>query len=134
MHPQSDPQSWHPPRWHADHGDPAIELDHLRSFAVKLLSAVPTATATLEVPEPGLMDVRVELARGMVAEVYSVPSLEDEGQRRFAIFLCPDTAGESEVYAESAEDASRLFALLSLSPQDGARRGPRLVTEVHRDS
>jgi hypothetical protein len=128
---QSDPQSWHSPQWHPDHGDPAIELEHLRSFAVALLSAVPEATAILEVPEPGLMDVRVGLARGMVAEVYSVPSMEDEGQRRFAIFLCPDTVDESEVYAESVEDASNLFGLLSSGPRNGAHQESRSATDVH---
>jgi hypothetical protein len=101
---------------------------------VKLLSAVPAATATLEVPEPGLMDVRVELARGMVAEVYSVPSLEDEGQRRFAIFLCPDTVAESEVYAESVEDASNLFGLLASGPGNGAHQESGLETNARRSS
>ena len=46
-----------------------------------LLSAAPNATVTLETPEPGLMDVRVDLACGIVAEVYSVPSPEDETHR-----------------------------------------------------
>lgn len=134
MHSQPAPQSWQTPQWHPDHGNPAIELEHLRSFAVRLLSAVPEATATLEVPEPGLMDVRVELSGGMVAEIYSVPSPEDRAQRRFAIFLCPDTAQESELYAESAEDASNLFGLLSSGPRNGAHQEPRLATEVHPHS
>ena len=99
-------EAWHRPDWHPDHGDPGIEMGHLRSFAVKLLSAVPTATLTLETPEPGLLYVRVELASGTVAEVYSVPSPEDATHRRFAIFLCPGTAAESEIYVEAAEDAS----------------------------
>ena len=99
-------EAWHRPEWHPDHGDPEIEMGHLRSFALKLLSAVPSATLTLETPEPGLLDVRVELASGTVAEVYSVPSPKDASHRRFAIFLCPDTAAESEIYAEAAEDAS----------------------------
>jgi hypothetical protein len=98
--------AWHRPDWHPDYGDPEVELGHLRSFALKLLAAVPDATVTLETPEPGLMDVRVELASGTVAEIYSVPSPEDKAHRRFAIFLCPDTATESEIYAEAAEDAS----------------------------
>ncbi len=134
MNSEQHPHSWHAPQWHPDHGDPVIELEHLRSFAMKLVSAVPAATAILEVPEPGLMDVRVELARGMVAEVYSVPSREDEKQRRFAIFLCPDTANESEIYADSAEDASNLFGLLSWPYEDGADRESRPVSEIHRVS
>ena len=134
MKSQQSPQSWHAPQWHLDHGDPVIELEHLRSFALKLVDTVPEATAILEVPEPGLMDVRVELARGLVAEVYSVPSLEDQRQRRFAIFLCPDTENESEIYAESPEDASNLFGLLASSPQNGARTDPRSATELHSHS
>jgi hypothetical protein len=124
---------WRVPDWHPDYGDPQIELGHLRSFALKLMPAVPGAAITLETPEPGLMDVRVELARGTVAEVYSVPSPEDETHRRFAIFLCPDSSSESEVYAETPEDASNLFALLSSSSRNGAANEPRSVTQVHRD-
>jgi hypothetical protein len=115
------PRLWRTPQWHPDHGDPAIELDHLRSFALALLSAVPDATAVLEVPEPGLMDVRVDLPCGMVAEVYSVPSLKEEGSRRLALFLRPESVDEIEVYAESAEDASNLFALISSSLTDARR-------------
>ena len=125
-------QAWHRPDWHPDYGDPEIELGHLRSFALKLLSAVPNATVTLETPEPGLMDMRVELACGTVAEVYSVPSPGDEKHRRFAVFLCPDSATESEIYAESAEDASNLFALLSSSSRNGAASESRSAIEAHR--
>jgi hypothetical protein len=124
---------WRAPDWHPDHGDPAVELGHLRSFALKLLSAVPNATVTLETPEPGLMDVRVELACGTMAEVYSVPSPGDGTHRRFAIFLSPDTASESEIYAETLEDASNLFALLSSSSRNGATSESQSVTEVHHD-
>jgi hypothetical protein len=126
-------QMWHAPDWHPDHGDPRIELGHLRSFALKLLSAVPSATIKLETPEPGLMDVRVELACGTVAEVYSVPSPGDERHRRFGIFLCPGTTSESEIFAETPEDASNLFALLSSSSRNGAASESRSVAEAHRD-
>lgn len=70
----------------------------------------------------------------MVAEVYSVPSSEDEGHRRFAIFLCPDTSDESELYAESVEDASNLFGLFSSRPRDGKGPESRSPTRVHSDS
>jgi hypothetical protein len=51
--------------------------------------------------------------------------------RRFAILLCPDTATESEIYAEVAEDASNLFALLSASPETGRRAsGDRYPTSL----
>ena len=115
------PRLWRSPQWHPDHGDPAIELDHLRSFALALLSAVPDATAVLEIPEPGLMDVRVELPGEMVAEVYSVPHSKEEGPRRLALFLRPESADEIEVYADSVEDASNLIALISSSLTDARR-------------
>ena len=126
MNSHQHPQLWTSPQWHPDHGDPGIELEHLRAFALNLVSAVPDASVALETPEPGLMDVRVELARGIVAEIYSVPSREDRLHRRLAIFCCPDTPHESEIYAESVEDAANLFALLAngdgIGDQDG--RGP----------
>ena len=108
------PEHWQSPQWHPDYGDAGIELDQLRSFAIKLLSAVPTARVALEIPEPGLMYVRVESASGIVAEVYSVPDIHKEGPRRLAIFLLPDTAGEIELYTEDTGGAARLFALLSV--------------------
>ena len=95
------PQLWRPPQWHPDHGDPGIELEHLRSFALNLLSAVPNATVVLEIPEPGLMDVRVELPCETVAEVYSVPSIasRDPVSRRLALFIHPESSQEIEIYA-----------------------------------
>jgi hypothetical protein len=117
------PKLWDSPRWHADHGDPGIELEHLRAFALKLLSSVPSATISLEIPEPGLMDVRVELPRGLAAEIHSVPSLEDQGHRRLAVFGCPETANEFEVYAESVDDAANLFAVLSDGTGDDTEGG-----------
>jgi hypothetical protein len=134
MKTHQHPQYWHSPQWHPDHGDPGIELDHLRSFALKLLSAVLDATVALEIPEPGLMDVRVELPCETVAEVYSVPSSQDEGPRRLAIFFHPESADEIEVYAESVEDAANLFALLSSAFRGHGRRGSQMTVEAHSES
>ena len=134
MSSNQHPKSWRSPQWHPDHGDPGIELEHLRSFALKLLSAVPDATAVLEMPEPGLMDVRVELPGETVAEVYSVPPAKNEGPRRLALFFHPESADEIEVYAESVEDASNLFALLSSSQRDVRRRQSQRAVESHSDS
>jgi hypothetical protein len=128
------PQLWRPPQWHPDHGDPGIELEHLRSFALNLLSAVPNATVVLEIPEPGLMGVRVELPCETVAEVYSIPSSRDPGSRRLAIFFHPESPREIEVYAESVEDASNLFALLSSPPRDVKRSESPLAAGAHTDS
>ena len=71
------------------------------------------------------MDVRVELPCETVAEVYSVPSLQDEGPRRLAIFFHPESAEEIEVYAEAVEDAANLFALLSSASRDHGRSDRR---------
>ena len=128
------PQLWRPPQWHPDHGDPGIELEHLRSFARNLLSAVPNATVVLEIPEPGLMDVRVELPCETVAEVYSVPSIasRDPVSRRLALFIHPESSQEIEIYAESVEDASNLFALLASPLRDVKRSGSPLAAGTQR--
>lgn len=96
------PQDWQPPQWHPDFGDPIIQLEHLRSFAIGLLSAIPNVKAVLETPEKGLMDVRVELPNGKIVEVHSIPALGSIGYRRLAVFVSPDTVDEIEHYLDSA--------------------------------
>jgi hypothetical protein len=108
-----EPQLWHIPLWHPDFGDPRVEFEHLRSFARELLTGVPDARVALDIPEPGLMFVRIGSASGTVAEVYSVPDGHGEGSRRLGIFLLPGTPSEIEIYAEDTEGAARLFALLT---------------------
>jgi hypothetical protein len=80
------------------------------------------------------MDVRVELECETAAEVYSVPSLKDQGPRRLAIFFHPESANEIEVYAESVEDASNLFALLSSALRGHRRSESQLAVEARSDS
>jgi hypothetical protein len=116
MKAHQQPEDWHAPPWHPDHGDASAELEHLRAFAQKLLSHAPNITVALETPEPGLMDLRVLSSSGIIAEVHSVPTGDGENHRRLAIFLRPDTGDEIEVYSESVEDAANLCALLEDLP------------------
>jgi hypothetical protein len=99
------PCDWSPPKWHPDFGDPALELDDLKEFSLLLLSMVSNATVTLETPEPGLMDVRIDLDDGRVAEVHSVQCANMPKKRRLALFLAPGTSNEEEIYAESIPSA-----------------------------
>ena len=103
------PADWSGPTWHPDCGVPNVELEHLRSFAIQLLSRVPEAIVMLETPEPGLMLLRVQLPDGTAAEVYSVETPKQPDRRRLALFLNVDTDDETEVYADSPELAVRQF-------------------------
>ncbi len=103
------PLSWECPHWHPDYGDNRQEFEQLRSFALLLLSSLSAAKVELEMPEPGLVDVRVVLPNGIIAEVYSVDSCEASGQRRLALYFSPDTSAEEEVYADSVEIAVDRF-------------------------
>lgn len=94
------PEYWQPPDWHADYGNPAEELEELHSLAIALSVASPNVTITLENPEPGLIELRVEFPDGVTAEIHSIPSTQDKGRRRFAIFVSPDSQDEIEQYSE----------------------------------
>lgn len=103
------PQDWQPPQWHSDFGDPVVQLEHLRCFAIGLSLAIPNTKTVLETPEPGLMDVRVELPNGETAEVHSVPGVRESRNRRLAVFLWPETDDEIEEYLDSVGAAVELF-------------------------
>jgi hypothetical protein len=109
MNPSESPRTWRAPNWHSDLGDAVVQLEHLREFSLRLLSIMPSANVSLEIPEPGVMDVQVQLVDGTKAEVHSVPSLEIPEKQRFAVFFSPGTADENEVYALSIECAVRHF-------------------------
>lgn len=103
------PEDWSPPQWHPDLGNPSVQLEHLRSFSLSLRTAVPDAVISLEIPEPGLMDVHVELPNGTSAEVHSVPCVDAPENRRLAIFFAPGTKDERELYAQTIESAVTHF-------------------------
>jgi hypothetical protein len=100
-----EPEVWPAPEWHPDFGDAKSELEHLRSFPTALLANIPEAQVELELPEPGLMSVAVQMPNGSSAEVYSVASIGSPGQRRYGLFLAPDTPNEREVYEDALESS-----------------------------
>lgn len=99
------PDVWPVPEWHPDFGDAKIELEHLRSFATALLAKMPEANVELEVPEPGLMNLTVQIPGGEAAEVYSVASSSSGEQRRYGLFFAPGAPDEREVYEDTLEKA-----------------------------
>jgi hypothetical protein len=105
MNEAQSPRRWTAPNWHADFGDPKLELEHLKTFALALLALSPNIAVTLETPESGLMDLEIRLADGSVAEVYSIPCVDQPDERRFAMYLAPGTPQEKECYANTIDSA-----------------------------
>lgn len=103
------PENWRCPTWHPDFGDPTDELELLRSLAVHLIRAIPTSQVSLEIPEPGLMMLRITVPRGHSAEVHSVPGLTREEGRRFAIFVSPGYPDEIEKYRNSVDETVKVI-------------------------
>ena len=109
MNESQSPRHWTAPSWHADFGDPKLELEHLKKFALALFALSPNITITLETPERGLMDLEIQLADGSVAEVYSIPCVDQPDERRFAMHLAPGTPQEKEGYANAIDSAVSFF-------------------------
>ena len=105
MKSNDSPESWSPPVWHPDFGDPTVELEQLRSLAIDVMRAIPAAQVSLEVPEPGLMMLRIYVPNARSTEVYSVPGLTSDDDRRFALFVSPRSPGEIETYEASVKEA-----------------------------
>ena len=98
------PTHWKAPIWHADWGDPSLELEPLRALALKLLRGTKV-TVTLETPEPGMLYLRGSFSDGRGLEIHSVASIEHGGSRRFAVFMKAG-AEETEDYFDSLEEAA----------------------------
>jgi hypothetical protein len=111
------PEVWPVPAWHPDFGDASAELEHLRSFAMVLLAIVPDAHVELEAPEPGLMNLAVELPDGSSAEVYSISSGNPPSERRYGLFLAPGTPNEREIYEDAIENAMNCLTGSTLGDQ-----------------
>ena len=107
MTKHTSPFEWQVPIWHEDFGDPRSDFDALCSLAIKLCDSRPGVKTELETPEPGLMELRVELPNGIVAEVHSVVVAGQKHERRFAVFVSPDIQNESEHYFDSVANASQ---------------------------
>jgi len=112
MHENNDPLKWDIPNWHKDLGEPRIEIEALRSFAIALCSAIAGANVRLEIPEPGLIDVKVELPNGVLAEVFYVKSIDQAEKNQYALFVHPGTESEIEVYKDSIDSAVEAFTRL----------------------
>ena len=109
MTTEASPEYWQAPEWHEDFGDPRIELEELRSLAIAIRNSVPGVSLQLETPEPGLMELLIDLPNKEIVEVHSIAtSLAAEG-RRFAIFVSPETTDEIEYYSNSVVDALRFI-------------------------
>ena len=109
-----EPQRWPVPDWHTDFGDAQAEIEHLRALAEPLLAVVPGAKVVLETPEPGLMNLAVELPDVTLAEVHSVRAGGND-ERKFGLFFAPDTEAEQEIYADNLADALSHFSAWSRS-------------------
>lgn len=103
------PDSWVAPDWHPDFGDAKAELDYLRSLANTVLQAVVSVSVGLELPEPGLMYLVIRRHSNRLAEVYSVRGIDDREQRRYGVFLFPDSPNEKEYYTESPIEVANLI-------------------------
>lgn len=100
----SSPEDWKAPQWHADYGDPCVEIERLRSLAIAIRNAMPEVKFTLEVPEPGIVELTAILTNGSPAKLLSVSSTRSRESDRYAIFLYPDSPEEIEEYRDSVDD------------------------------
>lgn len=112
---KTPPQDWQAPQWHADFGDPLLQLLPLKAFASRLISVEPNARIAVKTPEPGLLYLRGQLTNNAVFEVYSAPPLGADDPRRLGIFLNPDTDEEVEEYFDSPEEAVAFIVAQSLA-------------------
>jgi hypothetical protein len=108
----TDPMSWIPPRWHQDYGDVQLELDHLRHVAQCVIEQLPQLSVGLNIPEDGMMFLVItnNSSEKVLAEIYSIDSNGERRQRRYGIFLRPNSTAEEERYSPSTE---RVIDLLS---------------------
>ena len=116
------PLAWECPQWHPDWRDTRQKFEQLRAFALSLLSSLPGAKVEFEILEPGYMNVRVELAGGKIAEVYSVGKCGTRDERQLAIFVSPGTKVEEEMYADSVEIAVNRFTRVAVRKAKRAGR------------
>jgi hypothetical protein len=99
------PTSWIPPHWHHDYGDVQLELDHLRHVAQRVIEQLPQLSVGLSVPEDGVMFLVITNndSEKVLAEIYSIDSNGGDRQRKYGIFLRPNSAAEEEQYSPSTE-------------------------------
>jgi len=106
----SEPVSWAPPTWHGDFGDPNAELEHLRNLAKAVIEQVPPLSVGLSVPEVGIMFLLIATDnKEVLAEIYSIQSKEETNQRKYGVFLYPNSSAEDEHYITSIKDVIELL-------------------------
>ena len=101
----NSPHAWIMPQCHTDFVNLPKEFQELKSLAIAVVNAIPKARVILETPEPGLVNVKIELPSNKDVEVHSVPVPGQIGKLRFAVFISPETSEESEIYFESVDSA-----------------------------
>ena len=111
MNLNQSPSNWVSPQWHSDCGDPAIELEHLRIFAITLTEVIPNIQISLELPEPGLMLLEIKLPNGVSLETYSNPSTIREGCQRLELFVFYEPNTEIEKCFEEVNEAVEFLRL-----------------------
>ena len=94
----SSPESWTPPIWHPDYGNPEVEIDRLRSVAIAIRDAMPSVRFSLEIPEPGIIEVTVHMMNDVTAKLLSATTSNECSESRYAIFIHPDSHDEIEQY------------------------------------
>jgi hypothetical protein len=105
----NEPMTWTPPSWHRDFGDVQVEFDHLRTLAQCLVEKLPQFLVGLSVPEDGLMFLIVKNQKQKIlAEVYSIEAKEDNCQRKYGVFLWPNSNAEEEQYTPHTETVVEL--------------------------
>jgi hypothetical protein len=100
-----------PPSWHQDYGDVQAELDHLRSVAECVIERLPQLSVGLSVPEEGVMFLVItNQGENAIAEIYSIEFHDGNRQRKYGVFLQPNSTAEDEQYTPSTQ---RVVELLS---------------------
>ena len=111
------PESWEIPRWHADFGDPAVEVELLRAFCVSARETFPRLKTTLCAIEEGYLNVDVSIEDTKIAELYVV---SDKGRQRIAIFGWNGEPESDENYFEEHERGLKILArLIKYSDDNG---------------
>jgi len=103
-----DPAHWTVPQWDPGFGDPALELDMLRSCAEQVLRSVSGSEVELCHIEDGYMYVAVRTLSEMETHVYIVERGEDEPGKWFGVFRNVDTNDESEDYVRTPKEVATL--------------------------
>ena len=90
---------WRVPQWHTDYGDVKGELEHLRDLANAIDERLPQLSVMLCKPEMGVIYLQIIApANKVLAEVHSIQQ-SSKNQRRYGVFLFPNTPLEAEDYA-----------------------------------